>query len=775
MRGFMPSRRRVATQPPPASHPAGSRARRDRGPRRARAQPRRPITSSMPKRELVVFTGAERLGQVEPRVRHALRRGAAPLRRDAVSAYARQFLGQLERPARRAHPRALADDRHRAEERRVEPALDRRHHHRDLRLPARALRARRRAALHDCGKPVHGAERRARSSREMLALPEGHASSASSRRSSRTARASSASCSRSCARAASCACDVDGADRTRSTIRPTLDKKQSSTRSSSSSIASSSSARPRARLAESVELALREGKGELVVAVDAAAGKAAARSSVQREPRVLRPELPRAQPAELLVQQPARHVPASATASARALEVDPDARRRRRDAVDPRRRDRAVGDRDGARRRLDLPHRRRRRRRRARSTSTRPGRSSRRTSRSRCSTASRARRSRSRWGKRGQREPRHVRACSFEGVIPNLERRYRETTSRSRCASTTASSSRDRPCDACGGKRLRPESLAVRVGGKSIADVTAMTVERALAHFARARARRGAAHDRRGRAARDRQPPPLPAQRRARLPDARSRRARRSRGGEAQRIRLASQLGSELSGVMYVLDEPQHRPAPARQRAARSRRSGTCATSATRVLVVEHDEETIRAADHVVDFGPGAGHLGGKVVFEGTPDASSPRAPRASPARTCPARRRIEVPDDAPRSRRARSRSSARREHNLKNVDVAVPARRLRRASPGVSGAGKSSLVNGILLPGARARSSTTATERGRRAPRDRRASTRSTRSSRSTRSRSAARRARTRARTPRRSTAIREVFAQLPEARARGYDAGRF
>src|SRR5262245_15480753 len=297
-----------------------------------------------------------------------------------------------------------------------------------------------------------------------------------------------------------------------------------------------------------------------------------------------------------------------------------------------------------------------------------------------------------RWGKEGS-ENHGSWGMRYRGIIPTLMRRYRETSSE-RMRDQYRRYMRESTCDACGGKRLRAESLFVRVGGRGIADVQALSVREAAGWF-QALELAGSAH----------------AIAEAPLREIRSRLefllnvgldyltldrgGPTLSGGEAQRIRLASQLGSELSGVMYVLDEPSiglH--ARDNQRLIKTLRHLTDLGNS--VLVVEHDEETIRAADHVADFGPGAGHRGGKVVYDG-PSAALEKARGSLTADYLAGRRRVELPK-ARRKARGELVVRGARANNLRGIDVAFPLGCFV-AVTGPSGAGKSSLVDGILLP----------------------------------------------------------------------------
>jgi excinuclease ABC subunit A len=356
---------------------------------------------------------------------------------------------------------------------------------------------------------------------------------------------------------------------------------------------------------------------------------------------------------------------------------------------------------------------------------------------------------------------------NFEGVIPMLVRRWRQAASDA-AREFHARFFAERDCETCHGKRLRDESLAVRVADKGISDVTGMTVRDAHDHVDGLRLKgnhktiaEGVLREIKARLTfllnvgldyltLDRSGPTLS-------------------GGEAQRIRLASQLGSELSGVMYVLDEPSiglHQRDNQRLIATLQRLRDL----GNSVVVVEHDEETIRAADHVVDFGPGAGHLGGKVVYSGTPDGLS-KAEDSLTGQYMSGKTRIEVPAKR-REATGQIEIVGAAEHNLANLDVAFPLGVLA-AITGVSGAGKSSLVNGILLP---------ALSRALHGGRDRVGAHRKIVGLEQL-DKIIAIDQRPIGRTPRSNPGtytkcfdhIRNVFAQLPESRTRGYKPGRF
>jgi excinuclease ABC subunit A len=279
----------------------------------------------------------------------------------------------------------------------------------------------------------------------------------------------------------------------------------------------------------------------------------------------------------------------------------------------------------------------------------------------------------------------------FDGMLNSLERRY-ETTDSEHTRERVEALMALRPCPACHGARLRPESLAVTVGGLNIYEYTRLSARRALEWISelelteteRAIARlvvREIAE-------------------RLRFLDSvgigylsLERSATTLSGGEAQRIRLATQIGSSLVGVLYILDEPSiglHQRDNAKLIATLERLRDLGNT----VIVVEHDEGTIRAADHVVDLGPGAGEHGGELVAEGTPQEIEAQ-PGSLTGQFLSAERQIPVPEDR-RSPRGELVVRGARQHNLKGVDVEFPLG-VFCAITGVSGSGKSTLVNEIL------------------------------------------------------------------------------
>jgi excinuclease ABC subunit A len=285
----------------------------------------------------------------------------------------------------------------------------------------------------------------------------------------------------------------------------------------------------------------------------------------------------------------------------------------------------------------------------------------------------------------------------WEGILLNIERRYRESSSD---AVRTALDQYmvEMSCPACGGHRLKPESLAVLVHGKSIGEIVDQPVERALAFFESIPLRNGA----RAGVEADIAGPILKevSDRLRFLVDVGlgyltlGRGAGSLSGGEMQRIRLATQIGSRLVGVLYILDEPSiglHQRDNARLlETLRGLRD-----LGNTVIVVEHDEDTIRAADHVIDLGPRAGRLGGEIVAEGTPgDVTA--APDSLTGRYLRGELRINVPS---RRRQANGRAITvvgASANNLRNLDVTFPLG-VFTAVTGVSGSGKSTLVTDIL------------------------------------------------------------------------------
>jgi excinuclease ABC subunit A len=367
----------------------------------------------------------------------------------------------------------------------------------------------------------------------------------------------------------------------------------------------------------------------------------------------------------------------------------------------------------------------------------------------------------------------------WEGVLRNVERRYRESTSDG-VRATLEEFMTEQPCQTCGGKRLRRESLSVLVDGSSIGDVVDLPIDRAIELFERLPLR-GSAASTNGRAGLDPEiAGPILKEVIDRLRFLRDvgleyltlgRAATSLSGGETQRIRLATQIGSRLVGVLYILDEPSIGLHQRDNHRLLATLRGLRDLGNT-VIVVEHDEDTIQAADHVIDLGPRAGRFGGEVVAEGTVQDVT-NHPASLTGRYLRDELRIPVPPgrrEAPEEHRIRVVGA--RANNLKNLTVDIPLG-LFVAITGVSGSGKSTLVSDILyqalarhfyrakvVPGAHTRLEgldlidkvidIDQSPIGR---------------------------------TPRSNpatytglfTPIRELFTQLPEAKMRGYGPGRF
>lgn len=357
---------------------------------------------------------------------------------------------------------------------------------------------------------------------------------------------------------------------------------------------------------------------------------------------------------------------------------------------------------------------------------------------------------------------------TYEGVIPNLERRHKETES-DFIRRDIERFMQERPCAACKGRRLKPEVLAITVDGLSIMDICELSIDDAVETLKSLKL-----DEKQSQIATQ-----ILKEINARLKFMQdvglnylnlARSAASLSGGEAQRIRLATQIGSGLMGVLYILDEPSiglHQRDNERliKTLEHLRELGNT------VIVVEHDEDTIRAADYLVDIGPGAGVHGGKVVATGTPEEVT-KNPDSITGAYLSGKESIPVPKKRRPGNGKKLVIKGARENNLKNIDVDIPLGKLVVVS-GVSGSGKSSLINDILAKELQARLMRANVVPGRhdeiqgikeldkvividQSPIGR---------------------------TPRSNpatytglfTPIRELFASTPEAKIRGYKAGRF
>ena len=364
---------------------------------------------------------------------------------------------------------------------------------------------------------------------------------------------------------------------------------------------------------------------------------------------------------------------------------------------------------------------------------------------------------------------RHQRKHKFEGIVPNLERRYRETESAA-VREELAKYISERPCPDCGGARLNRSARNVFVAERALPELVVLPIDAALEFFSALSLPgwRGEIATKIVKEIRERL---------SFLVDVGldyltlERKADTLSGGEAQRIRLASQIGAGLVGVMYVLDEPSiglHQRDNERLLGTLTRLRDLGNT----VIVVEHDEDAIRLADHVVDIGPGAGVHGGEVVAQGQV-GDILKAPRSLTGQFLSGKRRIEVPATRHRPNpKMMLHLEGASGNNLRDVDVSIPAG-LFTAITGVSGSGKSTLINDTLyalaaneINGASHKPAAYREVQGldlfdKVVDIDQSPIGRTPRSNPATYTGL--------------FTPLRELFAQVPESRARGYAAGRF
>lgn len=356
----------------------------------------------------------------------------------------------------------------------------------------------------------------------------------------------------------------------------------------------------------------------------------------------------------------------------------------------------------------------------------------------------------------------------FEGVINNLERRYRETGS-DYMKDKMDQYMRVTPCETCGGKRLKPEVLAVTVGGKNIADLSELSIREAIKFMLKIKLSKKE----------EAISSQITKEIKARLNFlidvgldylSLSRASGSLSGGESQRIRLATQIGSSLVGVLYILDEPSiglHQ----KDNAKLLKTLRHLTDLGNTLIIVEHDEETMYAADHIIDIGPEAGIHGGEIVAEGTIEDIK-ACERSLTGQYLTGKRKIEVPKERRKGNGLKLQIIGAAENNLKGINVDIPLG-LFVSITGVSGSGKSSLINDILY-----RSLSATLNRAKERPGkhekivgveniDKIIDINQSPIGRTPRSNPATY---TGVFTP-----IRDLFAQLPEAKLRGYEKGRF
>ena len=356
----------------------------------------------------------------------------------------------------------------------------------------------------------------------------------------------------------------------------------------------------------------------------------------------------------------------------------------------------------------------------------------------------------------------------FEGVIPRMERLYIETKSNYSRKYLSKFMS-DRKCHVCGGKRLRPEVLAVTVGGKSIIDVCDLPIKDSYQFFQDLELT-----ERENFIAKE-----VLKEIKERLSFlvevgldylSMSRSSGTLSGGEAQRIRLATQIGSGLVGVLYILDEPSiglHQRDNIKLIEALKRLKDLGNT----LVVVEHDEETILSADHVVDIGPGAGEHGGKIVAQGTP-LDIMNNPDSITGQYISRVKKIDIPEKRREGNGKFIKIIGAEQNNLKDIDVEIPLGKFTCVT-GVSGSGKSSLINEILYKGAKGKLAHKFTFAGKYKEIEGLQNI----------DKVIAIDQKPIGRTPRSNPAtytgvftdIRDLFANTPESKARGYKPGRF